>query len=293
MANKQKKTKSGKTSTTVILLIVLALLIAACAAIILHTRSGVKDLDFEYETYEPVDYSVEDGVPVYSDVEKSIFDKSLFKKGSDGRMTYDGKPCAIGVDVSEFQGDIDWQAVYQDGIRFAYIRAGFRGYGAAGVMVEDENFRTNIKKARKAGLQVGVYFYSQALTAVEAKEEADFLLRIISGYEMDLPVMYDWENYGDGMRTDDVSVQQLTVCATTFCRRMEQYGYQAGVYYNLTDAYERYDLSKLADRYTWFAQYNVTPDLYYRFDIWQYTDNGTVKGIKGGVDLNAMLIEPK
>jgi len=208
----------------------------------------------------------------------------------DGRAAYsaDGVEARLGVDVSHMQGKIDWEAVADDGVEFAIIRAGGRGYGVdTGTLYEDTRFHKNLKGAQTAGLQVGVYFFSQAISVQEAEEEAQFLLEMLDGTELGGPVVFDWENIDyDTARTDHVDAATLTEAALTFCRVIEQAGYQPMIYLNQYMAYLRYDLAQASQYPFWLAQYSEKPDFPYEFWMWQYTDQGRVDGIQGNVDLN-------
>ena len=244
----------------------------------------------EIITYaEPSTLFMNGEVPYYPDIPASAFVKDKFES-ADGRIVYNDKTVSYstGVDVSSFQGDIDWKAVADDGIDFAIIRVAFRGYGVSGSLYIDDKGETNIKGALRAGLEVGVYIYSQAITVEEAIEEAEFVLDIIDGYDITGPVVFDWENDpGVGMRTDNLDGKTLTDCAVMFCKTIKKAGYTPAVYFNLTDAYERYDLDKIKDYVLWFAQHEGTyPNFYYAYNIWQYSDSGKVDGIDGNVDLN-------
>lgn len=229
------------------------------------------------------------GVPYYSDVPASVFLPEHFTK-KDGRIVYidDSVKYYTGIDVSTFQGDIDWDAVADDGIDFAIIRIGFRGYGSAGSMHEDDTARKNIEGALDAGLKVGVYFFSQAINTDEAVAEAELVLEIIKDYNITYPVVFDWENEpGIGMRTDDLSDTVLTDCAVAFCEKVKTAGYTPAVYFNLNFGYLRYDLSRIKDYVFWYAQHEgEQPDFYYNYSIWQYSDSGSVDGINGNVDMN-------
>lgn len=228
-------------------------------------------------------------VPYYPDIPASAYLHENFIM-EDGRIKYvdDSVSYSTGIDVSAFQGHIDWDKVAADGIDFAIIRAGLRGYGSKGSIHEDDNVRKNLVGAADAGLQVGVYFYSQAITTEEAVEEAEFVLDIIKDYKIDAPVVFDWENDpGVGMRTDNLPGNVLTECAVAFCEKIKAAGYTPAVYFNLTDAYVRYDLDKISDYVFWYAQHEgVAPKFYYQYSIWQYSDSGRVDGIDGYVDLN-------
>lgn len=192
----------------------------------------------------------------------------------------------VGIDVSAHQGKIDWQAVADSGVEFAMIRVGFRGYTVGNVNL-DSRFAYNIEEAKKAGLKVGVYFFSQAISPEEALEEAEFVLEQIKGYDLDYPVVFDWESIsGDKARTDDMDSETLNRCAVAFAERVAQAGYTPAIYYYTWLGYFRYDQTMLSDYYIWYADYKETPVNYYGFDMWQYTASGAVPGIEGNVDLD-------
>jgi GH25 family lysozyme M1 (1,4-beta-N-acetylmuramidase) len=191
-----------------------------------------------------------------------------------------------GVDVSEFQGAIDWEQVKQADIDFAFIRVGYRTYGD-GIITYDNEFQRNIEGAQKAGIKVGAYFYSQATNADEAVEEADAMIDALAPYDISLPVVYDWEIvHTDSARTDDVSVEALADCCVAFCERIKDSGYTPMVYQNTGTAMHKLDLPRIKDYDFWLAEYGDSPSYYYDFKIWQYTNTGHVPGIEGDVDLN-------
>ena len=224
------------------------------------------------------------------DVAASTLDSAAFVPDENGWMTYrDGNITAVqGIDVSSHQGEIDWQAVADSGIRFAIIRAAFRGYGQEGRLVEDSRFVENISGALAAGLDVGVYFFSQAVTVEEAQEELALTLDLIAPYEITYPVVYDWERMpaDRDARTHEVTGETLTAMAAAFCRGAEEAGYTPAVYANQNLAYLTLDLSQLKAWPFWLAQYSSAPTFYYHCDLWQYSHTGTVPGIQGNVDLN-------
>lgn len=195
-----------------------------------------------------------------------------------------------GIDLSEFQGEVDWQAVAADGIDFAVIRIGFRGYGK-GALRPDERFAGYLSGAQAAGLDVGVYFFSQALTAEEGRQEARYVLELLEGQPLALPVYFDWEPVAAGdSRTTAYDYAALTDSAVAFCQTIESAGYEAGVYINRQQGYYHYELSRLADYDLWVADYNPYPDFYYGFDMWQYTADGQVDGIDIQVDVNLRFV---
>ena len=217
------------------------------------------------------------------------YDRDSFSLDEKGRITYekDGKRARTGVDVSTYQKEIDWQAVAADGIDFAILRLGYRGYTEGGLFL-DQTFESNLRGALDAGLEVGVYFFSQAITPAEAEAEAAYILNAVEGYEITYPIAFDWEpiSSGQGARTDGLDGETLTQCAAAFCRKIEQAGRPAAVYFNQDMGYLSYDLRELTDYALWLAEYDSSPDFYYHFDLWQYTHTGQVAGIEGDVDLD-------
>ena len=266
------------------------LFIVLTAILIVRFTSGY-EIKIEEPTtiQEQTPIYINGNIPYYPDIPASSYMKEHFAL-IDGRIAYTDNSVSYttGIDVSSFQGDIDWNAVAEDGIDFAIIRAGLRGYGTSGNIYEDEKARENLKNAAAAGIQTGVYFYSQAITPEEAIEEAEFVLDIIKEYSIEAPVVFDWENEPDvAMRTDNLDSYTLNLCAIAFCEKIKEAGYMPAIYFNLTDAYTRYDLDKIKDYVFWYAQHEgEAPEFYYSYSIWQYTDNGKVNGIDGIVDLN-------
>lgn len=233
-------------------------------------------------------------IPAYSDVEFSPLDAELFIKNEAGRYFYADPEVKTftGVDVSAHQGAVDWNAVKNDGIDFVMLRIGYRGYGTEGKLNEDDYFRSNYENAKAVGLDIGVYFFSQATTPEEAREEADFVLNHIRGYDISYPVAYDWEAIDyDTARTDGMTTEQISDCAVAFCDTISQDGYSVLVYFNRELGYFNYDLSKLQNYHFWLAEYLSTPTFVYDFKIWQYSKEGQVDGINGNVDLNISVYD--
>ena len=217
-------------------------------------------------------------------VERNTYIPQAFVQGENGWISY---PDALqGVDVSVYQGKIDWQAVADAGVDFAIIRVGYRGY-SQGAIQPDTNFQKNMEGALKAGLDVGVYFFSQATTVREAEEEADYVLEAIRNYPVTYPVVFDWEFIdGQQARTDEIDGERMTECAKTFCELVRAGGYTPMVYFNQEQGYLYYQLDQLDEFSFWLAEYDEKPDFFYNFAMWQYTHTGTVPGIPGNVDLN-------
>jgi GH25 family lysozyme M1 (1,4-beta-N-acetylmuramidase) len=192
----------------------------------------------------------------------------------------------FGIDVSRYQGDIDWARVAADGISFAIVRMGYRGYDT-GKLVTDEFFEANMQGALRAGVRVGVYFFSQAVNETEAVEEAEMVLAGISPYDVHFPVVFDIEEIsGQNARTDALTAEEVTNIAIAFCERVRQAGYTPMIYANPKWFVSRMELNRLESYAKWLAQYYKTPAYPYAFSIWQFTSAGSVDGIKGNVDLD-------
>lgn len=192
-----------------------------------------------------------------------------------------------GIDVSSYQGAINWQQVAADGVEYAIIRLGIRGYGSEGRLVLDEYFIRNIEGATAAGVEVGVYFFTQALTPEEAREEADFVIEALSPYNLQCTVVLDVEDVNaSSARTNVLTMEQWTDNCIAFFDRIEEAGYRPMIYGNLKTFMLMLDLTRIERYPKWFAAY--TPYFYYpyAFDIWQYTDSAKVAGITGNVDMN-------
>ena len=200
----------------------------------------------------------------------------------------------LGVDVSEHQGQIDWEAVADTRVRFAMVRMAFRGWGSEGALRADALGYDNLNGARAAGLQVGVYVFSQAISVEEAVEEAQFVLQLLDGQALDLPIVFDWETVSsEDARTADMDIDTLNACAQAFCQQIEAAGYEAMVYFNLDLAKRMLHLLDLqeAGYDFWLAMYSQTLNYAYQVRMWQYTSSGTVDGIRGKVDLNLYFPE--
>lgn len=225
---------------------------------------------------------------VLKDVPTNDYDKTAFER--DGSIMYYNDSSVrtrIGIDVSQYQGSIDWDQVARSGIDFAIIRVGGRGY-TEGKIYDDTMFEVNAKGASDAGLITGAYFFSQAITPSEAAEEAYYVLDKLEGLEIDGPVVFDWEVIGKSdARTYGIQTEDLCACALTFCEIIEDAGYDAMIYITDYAGYVKYDLSEVVDYPLWYANYSTdTPNFYYDFDIWQYSSKGSVSGISGNVDMD-------
>ena len=221
----------------------------------------------------------------------SPYDWSCLELDDHGRLRYvsGGEVLSrVGIDVSEHQGSIDWQAVAADGIDFCYLRAGWRG-SSEGNITEDSTFAANFAGAREAGLDIGVYFFSQATTADEAVEEAEFVLDLLGGADLAYPIAFDLEPTGTGEgRADQLNREEQTEVALAFCTRIQEAGYPVIVYGNQHD-YARYDIGKLMRYGYWYSEYASVPSSGLDIAIWQYSSSGRVAGINADVDLDIDL----
>ena len=191
----------------------------------------------------------------------------------------------VGVDVSSHQQEIDWQAVADAGVEFAIVRVGYRGY-SDGDIFADSMALENLRGALDAGLDVGVYFFSQATTEQEAREEAWFVLDTIDGLPIRYPVLFDWEGVVDEARTDNITGPEMTQFALAFCEEVGRSGDTAGVYFNQSYGYNSFDLRALREYEFWLAEYDDTQSFAYEVQLWQYDYQGRVPGIETTVDLN-------
>lgn len=227
--------------------------------------------------------------PIDESLPMNSYDWQYLSWGEDGRPSYtpDGERHAtLGVDVSYHQGEIDWEAVAADGIQFAMIRCGYRGYGN-GDLVTDSCYQGNMQRALDNGLDVGVYFFSQAITEEEAVEEAEYVLSLLEGYTVEMPVVFDMEILQDDARANNLTSAERAQISKAFCDTIRAAGYTPMIYGNTAYYMSKVDFASLAGEYgIWLAQYYDEPFFPYQFNMWQYTNNGTVDGIAGTVDIN-------
>ncbi len=260
------------------------------------------DISVELETIETEGQDILKFVDVFGQeyetvinpaVPKHDYNNDCFIRNS-SFLTYEDESYTsrIGIDVSRYQGRINWAKVKEQGIEFVFIRIGYRGYGKAGNINLDQRFYENIEGAQAAGIDVGVYFFSQAINEDDPLEEAAFVAESLKGYELQLPVVYDPESILDDVaRTDDVSGEQFTKNAIVFCNSIREKGYEPMIYSNmLWEAFE-FDLSQLTDIPIWYADYEVFPQTPYHFVFWQYTNEGKINGIAGLMDIDIQMIK--
>ncbi len=243
-------------------------------------------------------YDIEEGyftAPFYPELPQNDYDWSYINMNGQFLEYNDpGYDTATGIDVSKFQGEIDWSKIKQQGIDFAIIRLGFRGYGS-GALVTDECFEKNIKGAQEAGLDVGVYFLSQAMNEAEAAEEALYTLNELERCAIkpvSYPIVIDSEKIKfDTSRTESMNGAERTDTILAYKEVIENAGYNCALYANSKWLTTVLDIRRLTGIDIWFADYQITDNneapLYpYTFTMWQYTNKGRLDGIEGDVDLN-------
>lgn len=204
----------------------------------------------------------------------------------------DGETVSIkGIDVSTYQGDIDWEKVAASGVKFVFIRLGYRGY-ESGLLVKDDRFEDNIRGALQNGIAVGVYFVTQAISVEEAVEEAQFVMENIRPYNVTWPIVLDIEDAASvTARTAELSQQARTDHAIAFCETVKESGYTPMLYCNIRWFIEKLDITRITDYDKWFAQYFRKPFFPYAFQVWQYSSTGRIDGIEGNVDYNISFVD--
>jgi GH25 family lysozyme M1 (1,4-beta-N-acetylmuramidase) len=307
--------KNHKTKIFLIIVIAALLTIAVLSIFLVIKNDEIKSLEDENKTLSVYAMAVPDYEYVSEDEDYITLDDSYlgeislnplpgvaknsydydFLEYENGRFIYavDGiQTSATGVDVSHYNENIDWAAVKADGVDFAMIRLGYRGY-EEGIIKEDPKAIEYIESAIAAGLDVGVYFYTQAISTEEAIEEAEWVLEKIKPYELTYPVTLDIEiTSAENVRANKISGSLLNDIAEVFCERIKEEGYRPMIYANKRMAYLKLDMSRLSKYDFWIAEWQdelsdkKPPDYAYDFRIWQYDTKGEVDGISTPVDLN-------
>lgn len=244
----------------------------------------------ESYTYDPVTEVPE----VYHETRPALKYDMEKVISQDGFYTYedDEYTSVIGIDVSAHNKELDWAQIKASGVSFAMIRCGYRGY-TEGYIQDDEYFDTNIQGALDNGIQVGVYFFSQAVNEEEAAEEAKYVIEKIHDYPITWPVVYDYEFYPEstGARGNYINRAQRTKCAEIFLENIKNAGYTPMIYAS-TDTYSQLFQPEYLTEYAfWVAQYNTYCSYPYDYFMWQYTDQGGVQGLPAGLDLNIAFLK--
>lgn len=196
----------------------------------------------------------------------------------------------LGIDVSVHQRDIDWQQVKAAGVEFVMIRLAYRG-SIEGALEADTRAQSYYEGAKAAGLQVGGYIFTQSISVEEGIEDAQFVLDMVKDWELDMPLVYDWEIVEPHYRNGNLDRRTLTDIMLAFCETVETAGYDAMVYFNISQTQQNFHLEELTDYGFWLANYAETLDFPYKVDMWQYTHTGSVPGIDGNVDINLYFPE--
>ena len=240
------------------------------------------------------------GVFQYASIDRSLpqsdYDWSnlveVSKTPREVEYAVDGETVSIkGIDVSTYQGDIDWEKVAASGVKFVFIRLGYRGY-ESGLLVKDDRFEDNIRGALQNGIAVGVYFVTQAISVEEAVEEAQFVMENIRPYNVTWPIVLDIEDAASATaRTAELSQQARTDHAIAFCETVKESGYTPMLYCNIRWFIEKLDITRITDYDKWFAQYFRKPFFPYAFQVWQYSSTGRIDGIEGNVDYNISFVD--
>ena len=269
------KLKKRKLEILVAILLVFFILLISLGSVFGRKKSDEKEEEIIVEHEPEIDYSKIDIISGKYYYEDEHFSSSF------------------GIDVSEFQDEIDWKKVAEDKVEFAYIRLGRRG-ATTGLLYEDKNFEKNYQGAKENGIQTGIYFFSQAINEEEAVEEAKFVLEHIKDKQLDLPIVYDCEEVfleDEKPRLDGLSKEQHTANTIAFLEEMKKNGYEVMVYTYLYWADTYYDMDQISAYPIWFAQYDSDViTLEWPVSIWQYSNTGTINGIKEPTDLNIMFI---
>lgn len=285
--------RRNRVATILVLTIIIALLAAIIIGLVSKIFKGKEPEPdphagqvYLYDGFDWVWMTPLEGVPV-----NELTEEKFSVSGTQIDFIGEGYDVYRGIDVSEHQKYIDWQSVARSGIDYAYIRVGWRGYTEGG-LYQDAYFESNIREAIDAGLDVGVYMFSQAITVQEAIEEANFVLERIAGYNVTMPLVFDWEKVEDAnARTADLSMQTRTDCAVAFCETVKNAGYEPCVYFNRNIGYYGFDLTRLTDYEFWFSlPEQGFPNFYYACDMWQYSFTETVPGVEGPTDMNLRFV---
>ncbi|MCD7836541.1 MAG: hypothetical protein LUG83_07840 [Lachnospiraceae bacterium] len=250
------------------------------------TKVRVKD-KVEYLAIDDISLLIKTEAEIDADAEDSGIKDALSDADSTEVVDFrkSGSGTRLGIDVSKWNGDIDWYRAEEAGVEFAIIRAGYRG-SVTGSIVVDPYFEYNMRSAASAGVETGVYFFTQAINEVEAVEEASAVIELIREYDIKYPIYIDTEGAGGSGRADSLDAETRTLVCEAFCRTIENAGYEAGVYASRNWYNNMLDADRLSSYRIWLAEYRSVPLYEGYYDMWQYTSKGTIDGILGNVDLN-------
>lgn len=244
----------------------------------------------EYKAVADISYLIKTEADIDAEKEDTaVNDAGEETAGNSAVRTVEG--ATFGIDVSKYNGDINWEQVKNEGVGFAIIRCGYRG-SKTGAIVEDPYFRKNIEGATSVGMPIGVYFFTQAVDEREAVEEASAVMSLIKDYKLTFPVFVDSESAGGKGRADDLEVTQRSKVLQAFCETIRSGGYKAGIYASKNWFNKRLDVSKLsADNVTWLAEYAEKTSYGGTYQLWQYSSAGRIPGIEGRVDMDLSYLD--
>lgn len=243
--------------------------------------------EIEYRVLDDIEYMILTENDIDPEKEDKFFHSA--EEDADGsentELGFENGNGRLGIDVSKWNKAIDWEKVKEDGIEFAIIRCGYRG-ASTGALVLDPMYEANIKGAIEAGIPVGIYFFTQATSEVEAIEEASMVIRLIEDYDVDYPVFLDSESAGGSGRADKLDIEERTAYHKAFLETITSAGYEAGIYASKNWLNNRLDMAQISQYKVWMAEYADVPTYERYYDMWQYTSKGSVDGIETRVDLN-------
>ena len=228
---------------------------------------------------------------ISSNVPRHDYDLESFATNEDGYMEYntDEHTSVLGMDISRFQGTIDWETVANESdIEFVMLRIGYRGYSEGGLVLDD-TYVENVTAASEYGFDIGVYFFSQAISYEEGVEEAQFVLENLGDVDISYPIVIDTEQMETDARANDISNADRTAAIIGFCETIREAGYHPMIYANRNWYATSLDMDQLGSYDLWLAHYSNVPDFPYVFRIWQYTESGYVPGVSGDVDLDILI----
>ena len=290
-----------KKRVIIILLLVIIITISIVLICINQKESNdMQEQQIKEEAKEPTQitiYDIEEGylkVPYNNLAKKNQYEWDKYLKNENGILKYEDNnyTTKFGIDISEHQNNIDWKKVKESGVEFAILRLGYRGYGKTGKIILDKTFEQNYKEAQENGIEIGVYFFSQAISSDEIKEEADFVLSNLKGKNITYPVVFDLEKIkNDEARTDNLTEEEITNMTIQFCNIIKENNYNPCIYANAKTFTTKMKLELFNDYNKWYADYQEKPIYPYDFDIWQYSETGKIDGIEGNVDLDVCFIK--
>lgn len=288
----------------VIFLLIIIIILISFVAIFSNRKKQENDSQDNTENIEQTEeiteitiYDIEEGylkVPYNNMAKKNKYEWDTYLKNENGFLKYEDNnyTTKLGIDVSEHQKNIDWSKVKDAGVEFAILRLGYRGYGKSGNIVLDKDFEQNYKNATEEGIEIGVYFFSQAISSDEIQEEAEFVLSHLQEKNITYPVVFDLEKIKDDeARTDNLTEEDITKMTLQFCNIIKENNYNPSIYANAKTFTTKMKLELFNDYIKWYADYQEKPLYPYDFDIWQYTESGKIDGIEGNVDLDICFIK--